>query len=94
MQTKTAVYRNGVEYTLPTHTRFITEIEAAGLGDKLYMRKTFIGCAPALRVKDRRKVLDATTVPCEWDGIGLDVWVGPVALDRNLLLQQTDSWGS
>lgn len=86
-----SIFWNGVEYTIPSHVKFVQEMLAAKIPVEL--RKTHVGCSPCVRVKDKDNALKRTTVGCNWqDGIGF-VTVFPYGLDKTLSHQQRDSWG-
>lgn len=57
----------------PDHSRFARDMKDAGLEVRPY-RGRFFWEGPAVYVSDVRRALDATSVPCQYDHMGLD-WV-------------------
>lgn len=85
------VYKNGVEYSLPTHVQFVIDMTAAGIPVEL--RNTHIGSGPSVRVSDYRGVTKMTNVGLDWESDGSGYIVYPYRLDPNLAKQQKTSWG-
>lgn len=91
VETKRAMYRNGVEYTIPGHVQFIEDMDRAGLPVEL--RMVFGGGMPSVRVKTRENALKHTNVGCDWCVAGRDMIVFPYHVDGRLKDQQKYSWG-
>lgn len=88
---RSVAYRNGVEYSIPSHVQFVKDMDAAKI--PIELRRTHIGSMPCVRVKDKSSALKATQVGCDWD-TALDHYiVFPYEHDPNLAEQQKYSWG-
>ena len=70
-----------ITYSDPDCVRFVEEATAAGLEVEHY-RGRFFWQGPAVRVDDLQDGIRATTVPVQWDNMGLGWIVYPAASDE------------